>query len=126
VQWNDCVGDYAVVAYAKNSCGQSYIATKWVNVYNSSNNPCNRPSNGSKIDNEIKVFPNPIKNESFTINKEAPTDPCNRIAVNPDKLSKLENNVKIFDMYGNLVYQKYFYSDRMSILDLKLMTGNYV
>ena len=120
IKWNDCIGDYAVVCYAMNSCGQTYIATKWVNVFDSSNNPCRT------IPPKIKVVPNPIKQGSLTLYKEAPVDPCERSSVKTDKALKIENDVKIYDLYGKLVYNRFFNSEVMTISDLKLNSGNYI
>lgn len=120
IKWNDCIGDYAVVCYAKNSCGQSYIATKWVNVFDSNTNPC-RGTAG-----KLKVVPNPIKVGTVTLYKEAPIDPCNPTAPRMTKFDKSGNDVKIYDLYGKLVYSRFFNSDVMSISDLKLNSGNYI
>ena len=99
IQWNDCVGTYAVACFGQNSCGQSYIGTKWVNVFNSNgnDNPCD--------DNGSLRIKNLYQNGSISINKIAPLDPCDDFLV-----SRVNNNgldkLRIYNSYGRLVMEE--------------------
>ncbi len=119
INWGVCPGTYSVVCYAKNNCGMTYIGQKWVTVYDPNNNdPC--PPIG------LKVFPNPVKNGSITVQKPAPGDPCNDDPLDPNKQMNIINDVKIYDMYGVLVYTNSFNTNKFNINGLKLKRGHYI
>lgn len=124
INWGNCSGNYIVNVAAKNPCGLQGINHKVVNVYSTSggggggNDPCA---------GRLVVFPNPVnKNGSTAIDFEAniayPGDPCN----NNPTLERINNEVKIYDFYGNVVFENRYDTDLMKISNINLTRGNYV
>ena len=103
------------------------LRVKAVNVYSTTGgggggeNPC---------EGQLLVYPNPV-NESnsttgeFDVNIVYPGDPCDDYPEFPGRSTNL-NQVKIYDFYGNLVYQKEYNSNQIKISNVNLKRGNYV
>ena len=122
INWGNCSGNYIVNVAAKNTCGLQGINHKVVNVYSTSGGGGNDPCAGRLV-----VFPNPVnKNGSTAIDFEAniayPGDPCN----NNPTLERINNEVKIYDFYGNVVFENRYDTDVMKISNINLTRGNYV
>jgi len=119
INWGVCPGTYSITAYAKNDCSTTLIGSKFVNVYDpSGNNPCNNKG-------VLKTYPNPINNGSITVNKLPPGDPCDDLT--PLKLNNsIINDVKIYDFYGNVLYENSFKSNTFDITGLTLEAGHYI
>jgi hypothetical protein len=114
VNWGDCPSDVVVNCSATNACGLTGIGYKVVSVYGSGGggNPC---------PGRMVISPNPVKEDVILINIADPIDPCG-----PTFTSKTENNIKIYDLEGNLLYSNIFTTDDFSISGLKLIKGNYI
>jgi len=123
VNWGNCIGTYSVDCVAVNSCGTDGIYYKNVNVYN--------PNGGGPdpCEGSLLVFPNPVNansGEPGNISIEViypPIDPCDDIP-----LGRITNNndVKIYDFYGNIVFSKRFDSDKIEISNVTLKKGHYI
>lgn len=127
INWGNCAGNYVLNCASKNPCGLTGINYKAVNVYSTTGgggggeNPC---------EGQLLVYPNPV-NESnsttgeFDVNIVYPGDPCDDYPEFPGRSTNL-NQVKIYDFYGNLVYQKEYNSNQIKISNVNLKRGNYV
>ena len=97
-----------------NSCGadEKYIYVKIAaGGTNSGGDPC-IPS--------LKIFPNPVKGNSLQLKVLPPAEPCD-----PNQ-KVIKNTVKMYDFYGNLVYDNAFETNDILIENLNLKSGNYV
>ncbi len=110
-----CIATTAVVAVrVTNSCGsdEKYM---YVNISaggtNGSGDPC-IPT--------LKIFPNPVKGNSLQMVVEPPAEPCD-----PNQ-KIIKNAVKMYDFYGNLVYDNSFVTNDILIDNLNLKSGNYI
>jgi hypothetical protein len=110
-----CIATTAVVAVrVTNSCGsdEKYM---YVNISaggtNGSGDPC-IPT--------LKIYPNPIKGNSLQLKVLPPADPCD-----PNQ-KIIKNAVKMYDFYGNLVYDNSFVTNDIIIDNLNLKSGNYI
>lgn len=119
INWNVCPGNYAVVCYAKNSCGLSYIDTKWVQVFGPNNNPCDDGWS-------LQVNANPINGNSVTGKIIAPVDPCNNNFRPLKRQENIINVVRISTLSGKTVYKNTFKSNEFSINGLNLASGQYI
>lgn len=122
INWGNCTGSYQVRCYAQNSCGQSWIAQEFVKVYNPNDNqddPCDNSWG-------LKTYPNPVKGGTIVVNKLPPGNPCDDIDPYGFKSAPINNEVRIYDFYGNIVYKSSFKSNEFNINGLKLRTGNYI
>lgn len=123
VNWGNCIGTYSVDCVAVNSCGTDGIYYKNVNVYN--------PNGGGPdpCEGSLLVFPNPVNansGEPGNISIEViypPIDPCDD---NPLGRVTNNNDVKIYDFYGNIVFSKRFDSDKIEISNVTLKKGHYI
>ncbi|WP_300565033.1 T9SS type A sorting domain-containing protein [Flavobacterium sp.] len=119
ISWGNCTGTYVVNCFGKNTCGTSPLGYKTVTVYNGGSggggNPC-EPSS-------LKVNPNPVTNGEFSVNIVAPGEPCDNTVYSK---STNNNEVKIYDMYGNLRYSNNFTQDDFVISNINLAKGNYI
>jgi len=123
IDWGNCAGRYSVVCYAKNECGGKYIGQKWVTVYDPYDGDSEDPCDDAW---RLKSYPNPIKSGSIVVNKYPPGDPCDDDLVDNARKSIIENVVKIYDFYGNVVYKNSFKSNEFNIKGLKLRRGHYI
>jgi hypothetical protein len=110
-----CIATTAVVAVrVTNSCGsdEKYM---YVNISaggtNGSGDPC-IPT--------LKIYPNPIKGNSLQLKVLPPADPCD-----PNQ-KIIKNAVKMYDFYGNLVYDNSFVTNDILIDNLNLKSGIYI
>jgi hypothetical protein len=124
INWGACTGTYSVVCYAKNDCGLTYIGQKWVTVYDPYDDNPNDPCDDLW---SLKSYPNPIKGGSIIVNKLPPGNPCDDDPYGGlAKQVDIRNDVKIYDFYGNVVYENNFNSNEFNINGLKLRTGHYI
>lgn len=119
INWGNCAGMYSINCYAVNECGNGIYRSRNVNVFSSSSPP---GGGGNPCGKTLQVFPNPIKGGVLVVNIAAPIDPCNNPAPNGEII---DNAVKIYDLQGNLVFEKNYNTDSIEIFDLNLKTGNY-
>lgn len=104
----------AVAVKVTNSCGadEKYMYVKIAaGGTNTGGDPC-IPT--------LKIFPNPIKGNSFQLKVLPPAEPCDP---NP---KVIKNTVKMYDFYGNLVYDNAFETNDILIENLNLKSGNYI
>ncbi|WP_310555338.1 T9SS type A sorting domain-containing protein [Flavobacterium sp.] len=77
----------------------------------------------------INTFPNPIaSNNSLTISLTAP-DPCDVNAATTSGAARTagtNNEVKIYDFYGNVKYTNSFTTDEMTLNNINLPKGHYI
>lgn len=117
VKWGNCPGDVVVNCSAINACGNTGIGYRVVSVYGSG-------GGGDPCAGRMSITPNPVKEDIITVNIADPLDPCG-----PNSTSTrlvVNNQVKIYDLLGNLLYSNDFKSNNFSITDLKLKKGHYV
>lgn len=97
VNWGNCPSDVIVNCSAINACGNTGIGYRVVSVYGSG-------GGGDPCPGRMSITPNPVKEDIITVNIADPIDPCGpnvtatRLAIN--------NQVKIYDLLGNLLYSK--------------------
>ena len=119
IKWGNCAGNYAINCMAKNTCGISGIGHKIVNVFTSSG-----VGNSDPCEGILQIYPNPINantsSNGFSVSILYPSDPCN----NATTFAK--NEVKIYDLYGLLVYSNQYDTDIIEIKDINLKSGNYI
>jgi hypothetical protein len=118
-----CLATMAVIGVkATNICGSS---TKYLYVTNSATGNGN-DDNGDPCSGTLTVFPNPVPSKGSLDMSVIypPFDPCDNGGV----LYKntVNNIVKIYDLYGNLVYENKFNSNEISITNLNLKKGHYI
>ncbi|TYC07652.1 T9SS type A sorting domain-containing protein [Bizionia gelidisalsuginis] len=121
INWGTCTGNFVVNVRALNDCGASDISYKQVTIYangNGGGNPCPQEPW------ELKVYQQPVKGGGIIVNKLPPSIPCNDLQLKSK--SKIVNNVKIYDFFGNAVYKKQYYTNKFNLTELNLRTGNYV
>lgn len=124
VDWGNCKGTYTLNCRAVNSCGSKDISFKVVNIYdpynpNDPNNPCN---------DVLKIAPNPIKDGNINVifGKVNPNGtPCDPIEHFP-----IENynkyNVKIYDLFGERLYENNYTKNEFTIEGLNFKKGHYI
>ena len=123
INWGNCKGTYIVNCYSKNECGLTPINHKVVTVYSNTGggfDPC---------EGKLVVFPNPINknksNDEIVVNLIYPPDPCDNPTVS-GKAGEINNEVKIYDFYGTLLFSQRYNSDDFKISNLSLKPGNYI
>lgn len=116
VNWGNCPASVVVNCSASNSCGNTGISYKLMNVIGNG-------GEGDPCPGRMSISPNPVKEDIITVNIADGGDPCgpnptvNKLAVN--------NQVKIYDLQGNLLYSNEFKSNTFKIKDLHLKKGHY-
>lgn len=123
INWGNCKGTYIVNCYSKNECGLTPINHKVVTVYSNTGggfDPC---------EGKLVVFPNPINknksNDEIVVNLIYPPNPCDNPTVS-GKAGEINNEVKIYDFYGTLLFSQRYNSDDFKISNLSLKPGNYI
>jgi len=126
VNWGNCVGTYTVNCIALNTCGTDGIYYKVVDVFSSTgggggSNPC---------EGELLVYPNPINRNGgsgdVSVNIAYPGDPCDDDINSLRTSSSNQNQVTIYDFYGNKVYSNQYATDEFSIKGIDLKRGHYI
>ena len=126
VDWGECPGSYVVNCRAVNSCGTSDYTYRAVEVYGYGDIPCDQGPTDPYGKNRVKIYPNPVKGGSFTVNKLPPELPCNNNKVAKKKSEFIINDVTIMDFQGNVVYNNSFNTDEFTIDGLNLKQGIYI
>jgi hypothetical protein len=111
-----CINTTAVVAVrVTNQCGADekymYVTISAGGTSGGGGTPC-VPS--------LKIYPNPIKGSSLQMKVIPPAEPCD-----PNQ-KIIKNNLKMYDFYGNMVYENSFDTDDIKIDNLYLKNGNYI
>ncbi len=118
VSWGNCPGTFLVNCKAVNPCGFVGYYTRIITVYNPSGG-----GGGDPCPTSLQVFPNPVESSNLVVNIVPPPDPCGT----PNRINQNEKNyLKIYDLYGNLVYSKTYQTDEVIINDLNLKRGHYI
>ena len=126
VNWGNCVGTYTVNCVAKNACGTDGIYYKVVDVFSSTgggggSNPC---------EGELLVYPNPINRNGgsgdVSVNIVYPGDPCDDDINSLKTSSTNQNQITIYDFYGNKVYSNQYATDEFSLKGIDLKRGYYI
>lgn len=119
VDWGECPGSYVLNCIVQNPCNIG-AGFKNVHVFNSDIDPC--PGN------DLNVFPNPVSNNSFTIN--IIDDPCDDFPQPPGITTSQQNyqsvTVKIFDLQGSIQFTGLFNSYNIQVDGLSLPPGLYL
>lgn len=127
IDWGNCKGNYVVNVEALNECGSTGVDHQYVEVYdpydgNPNPDPCDGISN-------LLVYPNPVNGDNITVNRlpvNPPCEPTANRASNTGGNNQIQNDVKIFNNLGVLVYQNVFNSEEFTITNLNLNTGFYI
>jgi Secretion system C-terminal sorting domain/Putative serine esterase (DUF676) len=124
IDWGNCPGMYLVTCYAKSACGSTFVNIKNVVVFGASTGGGGNPCPGSTL----RIYPNPVKNGNIEVNIIPPVDPCNNVLNSGFRTTNLakENDIKIYDLMGFLVFSKKYYTDSFSISNINLKKGNYI
>ena len=127
VNWGNCVGTYTVNCVAQNACGTDGIYYKVVDVFSTTggggggSNPC---------EGELLVYPNPINKNGgsgdVSVNIVYPGDPCDDDINSLRTSSTNQNQITIYDFYGNKVYSNQYATDEFSIKGIDLKRGHYI
>ena len=126
VNWGNCVGTYTVNCVAQNACGTDGIYYKVVDVFSSTgggggSNPC---------EGELLVYPNPINRNGgsgdVSVNIVYPGDPCDDDINSLRTSSTNQNQITIYDFYGNKVYTNQFSTDEFLLKGIDLKRGHYI
>lgn len=126
VNWGNCVGTYTVNCIAQNACGTDGIYYKVVDVFSTTgggggSNPC---------EGELLVYPNPINRNGgsgdVSVNIVYPGDPCDDDINSLKTSSSNQNQITIYDFYGNKVYSNQYATDEFSIKGIDLKRGHYI
>jgi hypothetical protein len=118
INWGNCPGTFLVNCSAVNSCGGIGFTTRVITVYNSTG------GGGDPCEPTLQVYPNPASESDFTINLIPPPDPCDGLPAG--RFTNSVNHVKMYDLYGNLVYTTTYKTDYLTIKDLNLKKGHYI
>ena len=114
-----CIATTAVVVVkATNSCGTDIEYIYVTITENGTSDPCNTI---------ITTYPNPISNSNnLQVNLVNP-DPCGELnGVASTTSAPVNNEVKIYDFYGVLVYSSNYSTDSMTLSNINLNSGNYI
>lgn len=114
-----CIATTAVVVVkATNSCGTDIEYIYVTITENGTSDPCNTI---------ITTYPNPISSSNnLQVNLVNP-DPCGEAnGVASTTSAPVNNEVKIYDFYGILVYSSNYSSDSMTLSNINLNSGNYI
>ena len=126
VNWGNCTGTYVVNCIAKNACGEDGIYHKIVDVFSTTgggggSNPC---------EGELLVYPNPINRNGgsgdVSVNIVYPGDPCDDDINSLKTSSTNQNQITIYDFYGNKIYSNQYATDEFSIKGIDLKRGHYI
>ena len=127
VNWGNCVGTYTVNCVAQNACGTDGIYYKVVDVFSTTggggggSNPC---------EGELLVYPNPINKNGgsgdVSVNIVYPGDPCDDDINSLRTSSSNQNQITIYDFYGNKLYSNQYATDEFSIKGIDLKRGHYI
>ncbi len=118
VNWGSCPNDVVVNCSAVNICGSSPIGYKIVRVYGSGS------GGGDPCVGRMTISPNPIKeDEIISVNIADPIDPC---GPSSSTITRINNDVKIYDLLGNLLYEKSYDTNSFVISGLRLSKGHYI
>lgn len=127
VNWGNCTGTYVVNCIAKNACGEDGISHKIVDVFSTTggggggSNPC---------EGELLVYPNPINKNggsgNVSVNIVYPGDPCNDDVNFLRRSTANQNQITIYDFYGNKIYANQYTTDEFSIKGIDLKRGHYI
>ena len=125
VNWGNCKGNYIVKCRAVNSCGVTEVSSKWVTIFDPYNP--GDPNNPQPCKYGIKIAPNPIKDGNINVifgivNPNGP--PCGV----EDEFNGMSRTfaVKIYDLYGQLMYQNNYNQDEFTISNLNFKKGHYI
>jgi len=112
-----CIATTAVVGLrSTNNCGSSMKYTYVTVSQGGGGNPC-EPT--------LTIYPNPISsNNNLEMNVIYPPDPCD--GNNPNARTSINNEVKIYDFFGNIVFSNLYDTDKITINNLNLKRGYYV
>lgn len=125
INWGNCKGNYIVNCRARNNCGPSNIGSKWVNIYDPYSSD---PNNPTPCKYGLKIAPNPIRDGNLNVifgivNPNGP--PCGPAEEYYNGTSR-NANVKIYDLYGQLLFQKTYSDNEFSISGLNFNKGHYI
>lgn len=124
INWGDCPGTYVVNCRAVNSCGSSDYRYKTVKVYSRDDIPCDQDPVEVLRTDQLKIYPNPVKNGTITVNRLPPSIPCDDFGLARNDV--IVNEITIIDFYGNIIYKNIFDSNEFSIDVSNLKKGNYI
>ena len=74
----------------------------------------------------LSIYPNPVKAGAIEVNITYPGNPCNNSTTTLAYKTIVSNDVKIYDLYGNLVLTRTYDNDKFTVSGIVLKKGHYI